>query len=164
MQFAAAAVMAVGSIAAGRAQKAAYNAQAAQAKIRGKMQAIKYKQQAADTMARLNQTLASTVARAAVGQDPTSGSALSLQNYALREGASEIGTSKDNAILSVENANYQADIYRRAGNAAMTSAYINAAGSLAGGVAKQNQVGWPSLSMGPSSGQFAGAPAGFAPF
>ena len=116
------------------------------------------------TMARLNQTLASTVARAAVGQDPTSGSALSLQNYALREGASEIGTSKDNAILSVENANYQADIYRRAGNAAMTSAYINAAGSLAGGVAKQNQVGWPSLSMGPSSGQFAGAPAGFAPF
>ena len=157
MQFAAAAVSAYGSIYSARAQQSMYNAQAAQEKIAGRSRAIGYKQQAADALANMNQTLAAVVARAAVGGDPTSGSPLAVQKYALREGVTEYHTAKDNAVLAVENANYQANLYRQAGRTAMVSGYINAAGSLAMGAAQQNQVGWPKWT---SSQQVAPAMGG----
>lgn len=143
MQLASAAFSAVGSIVQARQQKAMYDAQAAQARIAGRMKATEYKMQAAAALQNLNETLAATVARGAVGQDPLSGSAMSLQNYAFREGISETAQAKDNAVMAVENANYQASIYRQAGKNAMTVGYINAAGAMAGGYAKQNEVGFP---------------------
>ncbi len=153
MQFAAAAVAAAGAIYSARQQQNMYNAQAAQQKVAGRSQAIAYKQQAADALANLNETLSAITARAAVGGDPSSGSPLSLQKYALREGASEYHTAKDNAVLAVENANFQANIYRQAGKTAMVSGYISAGADVFGGVAKQNEVGWPEWSKSQQIGQ-----------
>ena len=58
---------AIGTISAGKAQQQAYNSQAAQAVIKGRSQAIAYKQQGADVLRNLNQNLAAIVARAAAG-------------------------------------------------------------------------------------------------
>ena len=143
MQLAAAAVSAVGAMYAAKQQKAMYDAQAAQQKIQGRIKATEYKQQAAAALQNLNENLSTTIARGALGMDPLSGSALAMQKYAMREGISETAQAKDNAILAVENANYQANIYRQAGQMTMTAGLINATGTLAGGYAKQSEVGFP---------------------
>ncbi len=67
VQLALAAVSAGAQISAGRAQRKAYNAQAEQAKIQGRSQAIAYKQQGAMVLRNLNESLASTIALAGAG-------------------------------------------------------------------------------------------------
>lgn len=117
------------SIKAAQSQKAMYNAQAAQERLKGKSKATEYKMQAARVLRNLNENLATTVARAAVGVDPLSGSALSLQEYARREAGGEYAQSKDNAILALSNADVQAGIYKQAGQQAMYTGYANALGT-----------------------------------
>jgi hypothetical protein len=105
---------------AGAAQQQQYNAQAAQAQMQGRSQAIAYRQQGADVLRSLNETLAATIAIAGAGNiDPTSGSARVLQEYARAEASSEFGTAQENAILATAGATAQAGIYRQAGSSAM---------------------------------------------
>jgi hypothetical protein len=135
VQMALAAVSAAGSISAGRTQQRMYNAQAEQAKIQGRSQAISYKQQGAMVLRNLNETLASTIALAGAGNvDPTSGSARVMQEFARAEAFAEYGTALDNAVLAKEGAAAQAQIYRMGGRAAALTGFINAAGSLGQGI------------------------------
>lgn len=137
MQMALAAVSAAGSISAGRTQQRMYNAQAEQAKIQGRSQAIAYKQQGAAVLRNLNETLASTIALAGAGNiDPTSGSARVMQDFARAEAFAEYGTALDNAVLAREGAATQAQIFRAAGRAAFTTGVINAAGTLGEGLSR----------------------------
>lgn len=129
------AVSAAGQISAGRTQQRMYNAQAEQAKIQGRSQAIAYKQQGAMVLRNLNETLASTIAMAGAGNvDPTSGSARVLQDFARAEAYAEYGTSLDNAVLAKEGAAAQAQIFRMAGRAAFQTGIINATGALGQGI------------------------------
>lgn len=129
------AVSAAGSIAAGQAQRRAYNAQAEQARIQGRSQAIAYKQQGAAVLRNLNETLASTIAMAGAGAvDPTSGSARVLQDFARAEAYAEYGTALDNAVLAREGAAAQAEVYRMAGRAAFQTGVFNAIGALGQGI------------------------------
>ena len=129
------AVSAAGSIAAGQSQRRAYNAQAEQARIQGRSQAIAYKQQGANVLRNLNETLASTIAMAGAGNvDPTSGSARVLQDFARAEAYAEYGTALDNAVLAREGAAAQAQIYRMAGRAAFQTGVVNAIGALGQGI------------------------------
>ena len=129
------AVSAAGSISAGRTQQRMYNAQAEQARIQGRSQAIAYKQQGASVLRNLNETLASTIAMAGAGAvDPTSGSARVLQDFARAEAYAEYGTALDNAVLAREGAATQAQIFRSAGRAAFQTGIINAAGALGQGI------------------------------
>lgn len=138
VQVALGVVSALGSLSAGRAQQQAYNAQAEQAKIQGRSQAIQYKQQGAMVLRNLNETLASTIAMAgAGGVDPTSGSARVLQDFARAEAYAEYGTALDNAVLAKEGAAAQAQIFRMAGRAAYQTSIINAAGALGQGIQRQ---------------------------
>lgn len=144
-QIAMALISGVGQLAAGAAQQQMYNEQAAQAKLQGRSQAIAYRQQGADVLRNLNETLAATVAAAAAGGvDPTSGSAAALQGYARAEAYREYGTSLDNAELAKAGAAAQARIYQQAGRAAMTSAFFNFAGTMFSGIQRQ-------LSLSPGS-------------
>lgn len=128
-------VSAAGQISAGQTQRQMYNAQAEQAKIQGRSQAISYKQQGAMVLRNLNETLASTVAMAGAGNvDPTSGSARVLQDFARAEAYAEYGTALDNAVLAREGAAAQAQVYRMAGRAAFQTGIINAAGALGQGI------------------------------
>ncbi len=138
MQIALAAVSAGASIYSGVMQQRAYNAQAEQAKIQGRSQAIAYKQQGAMVLRNLNETLASTIALAGAGNvDPTSGSARVMQEFARAEAYAEYGTSLDNAVLAKEGAAAQAQIYRMGGRAAFLTGIVNAAGSLGQGIQRQ---------------------------
>lgn len=138
VQLALAAVSAGASIYSGVMQQRAYNAQAEQAKIQGRSQAIAYKQQGAMVLRNLNESLASTIALAGAGNvDPTSGSARVMQEFARAEAYAEYGTSLDNAILAKEGAAAQAQIYRMGGRAAFLTGVVNAAGTLGQGIQRQ---------------------------
>jgi hypothetical protein len=137
MQIALAAFSAIGTMAAAKQQQAMYNEQAAQAKIQGRTQAIQYKQQGADVLRNMNETLAMTTARAGQFGDPTLGSALALQKFALSEGYGEYGTSIDNSELALAGAAAQASIYRQAGRTARMTGYVQAAGTMGEGINRQ---------------------------
>lgn len=131
------AVSAAGQISAGRTQQRMYNAQAEQAKIQGRSQAIAYKQQGAAVLRNLNETLASTIALAGAGNiDPTSGSARVMQEFARAEAYAEYGTALDNAVLAKEGAAAQAQVFRMAGRAAYQTGVINAVGALGQGITR----------------------------
>ena len=138
MQVALGAVSAIGQMRAARSQQQMYNAQAEQAKIQGRSQAIAYKQQGAMVLRNLNETLASTIALAGAGNiDPTSGSARVMQDFARAEAYAEYGTALDNAVLAKEGAAAQAQVFRMAGRAAYQTGVINAVGALGQGIQRQ---------------------------
>ena len=138
MQVALGAVSAIGQMRAARSQQQMYNAQAEQAKIQGRSQAIAYKQQGAVVLRNLNETLASTIALAGAGNiDPTSGSARVMQDFARAEAYAEYGTALDNAVLAKEGAAAQAQVFRMAGRAAYQTGVINAVGALGQGIQRQ---------------------------
>ena len=134
-------ISAVGTLAAGAAQKRQYEQQAAQADLRGRSEALAYKQQGVAALRNLNETLAAIVSRSASGGvDPTSGSALTLQRFALAEGAREKSISQDNQALALGQASMQAGIYRSAGRTAQLNSYVSAAGTIGSGAYRYGQV------------------------
>ena len=148
-QVATTALQMFGQYKKGRAEKLRYNQQAAQARLQGRSNAIAYKQQAADVLRRMNENMGTVVARAAAGGvDPLSGSAQALQNYARKEGYREHNIALDNANLALGMADYQANIYRKAGRTAMTTAYIGMATTAASSFQQSQQTGFKALSLG----------------
>ena len=140
-QLFSAGVSALGQISAGAAQKRQYQMQAEQAELRGRSEAIAYKRQGSDALRNLNETLAAIISRSAAGGvDPTSGSAATLQQYALSEGARESQIAQDNAIMALGQASTQAGIYQSAGRAAQLSSYVSAAGTLGQGAYRYGQL------------------------
>ena len=115
----------------GRAQQRGYEQQAQQAELKGRSEAIAYKQQGAEALQNLNETLAAIIARAgAGGVDPTSGSAATVQMFAMSEGSTEAQTAKDNAALALGEGYTQGGIYRSAGATAKKTADVSAAVSV----------------------------------
>jgi len=140
-QLFSAGVSALGQISAGAAQKRQYQMQAEQAELRGRSEAIAYKQQGADALRNLNETLAAIISRSAAGGvDPTSGSAATMQMFAVSEGAREKQIAQDNAIMALGQASTQAGIYQSAGRAAQLSSYVSAAGTLGQGAYRYGQL------------------------
>ena len=134
-------ISAVGTLAAGAAQKRQYGLQAEQADLRGRSEAIAYKQQGANALRNLNETLAAIISRAgAGGVDPGSGSALTLQRFALAEGAREKSIAQDNEALALCQSSMQAGIYRSAGRSAQLNSYVSAAGTIGSGAYRYGQV------------------------
>ena len=115
----------------GAAQQASYERQAEQAELRGRSEAIAYKQKGSEALKRLNETLAAIVARAgAGGVDPTSGSAVTVQQFAMGEGIEEFNIAADNAALALSEGYTQGGIYRSAGSTAKKTADVAALGSV----------------------------------
>ena len=130
LMMASSAISAIGQIQAGAAQRRMYEQQAAQAKLRGRAEAIAYKQKGADALRNLNETLSTIIARTAAGfGDPTSGSAATLQRFAMGEGVREFNIAADNAAMALGQASEQAGIYKQAGQAAQLNSYVQAAGT-----------------------------------
>lgn len=138
-QMAMAGFSAFQQIRAGQAEKAMYNAKAAEAVIQGKAKALEAKRKGVAVLQNLNETLATTAARATTGGGVVN--TLSLTNYAMKTGVSEYYTTKDNATIAVAQADFQAGIYKTAGKQAMLNAYASAAGTLGQGHSNQMQAG-----------------------
>jgi hypothetical protein len=135
LMLASTAVSAMGKIQAGQAKAAEYDAQASQAELKGRSEAIAYKQMGADVLRNLNENLAAIIARAgAGGVDPTSGSARTTALYAQAEGIRELNITRDNALLAEGQAATQANQYRLAGQNAKRAAMWNALGTVSTGI------------------------------
>lgn len=140
-QLALAGASAVGQLAAGAAQRRQYDQQATQAELRGRSEAIAYKQKGSEALRRLNETLSAIVARAgAGGVDPTSGSAATLQRFAMGEGIREFNIAADNAVMAIGQGSAQANIYKSAGKAAQLSSYVSAASTMGSGAYRYGQL------------------------
>lgn len=141
LMLASSAVSAYGQMRAGQAQREMYEQQAAQAKLRGRAEAIAYKQKGADALRNLNETLSAIIARTAAGLgDPTSGSAATLQRFAMGEGVREFNIAADNAAMALGQASEQAGIYKQAGQAAQLNSYMQAAGTFGQAVYRYGQL------------------------
>lgn len=141
LMLASSAISAIGQMRAGQAQREMYDEQAAQARMRGRSEAIAYKQQGADVLRNLNENLAAIIARSAAGGvDPTSGSAAVMQQYAMAEGIREKNIAADNALLAEGQAATQAHQYRMAGQAAQQASFFQAVGTLGTGIYRYGQL------------------------
>lgn len=135
------AVGALAQIRQGQAMQAQMEAQAQQAEIQAKNREIEAKQRAADHLKRLNETLASTTARAAAnGIQALEGSALALTNYAIAEGGREYQLSMDNATIAKSMGDYQSKVYKSAGKSAMQQGILGAGLSLGQGYLTYGQL------------------------
>jgi len=131
LAIAAAVIGAIGQYQQGRAQEKIYQAQAQQEEIKGRTEAIRARAEGVKTLDSIRRTMSTINARGAAGAiDPMSGSAGSLQTYALREGYTEFDISQENAKLAAASAGFQANIYRASGAAAKQAGMYNAIGSL----------------------------------
>ena len=140
-QLALAGVSAAGTVMSGMAQQQQYKMQAEQAELRGRSEAIAYKQKGADALRNLNETLAAIISRSASGGvDPTSGSAATLQQYAMGEGIREFNIAADNASMALGQASAQAGIYKSAGQSAMLSSLVSAGGAVGQGAYRYGQL------------------------
>jgi len=132
---------AAGTVMSGMAQQQQYKMQAEQAQLRGRSEAIAYKQKGADALRNLNETLAAIISRSASGGvDPTSGSAATLQQYAMGEGIREFNIAADNASMALGQASAQAGIYKSAGQSAMLSSLVSAGGAVGQGAYRYGQL------------------------
>lgn len=125
------AVSAMGQISAGRAERERYQKEADLADLRGRTEALAYKDKGNEILSNLNNTLAAIIARSAAGGvDPTSGSAAVVAAASTADGITEANIAADNAILAVNQASEQADIYRKAGDTAYKTSLIQAVGTI----------------------------------
>lgn len=130
----------------GRAE--AYDGRAAVAQMQGRQRALQQRQQGVEALRRLNESLATVLAKGAAGSvDVLSGSALSLMNQNTKEGATEYNMSLDNADVELSMADYQASQYRQAGDIAMVSGVFEAAGTIGSGMYRDSQLGMPALNV-----------------
>jgi len=141
LMFASTAMSAMGQMQTGRAREQEYDAKAAQEEMRGRSEALAYRQQGADVLRNLNENLAAIIARAgAGGVDPTSGSAAVMQVYAMSEGLREKNIAADNSILAEGQAATQAYQYRLAGDNARRAANMQAFGTITTGLFRMGSL------------------------
>jgi hypothetical protein len=136
---------AYGKIQAGRGQQKAFAAQAqqaamqaTQARVQARSEALKFRRQGVEVLDRIVRNNATINARAGAGGiDPFSGSAKSLQQFALAKGGLEFFTAEDNEAITTlmgeqraKQFMHQAEALTMQGNQAMKSAKIGALVSL----------------------------------
>jgi len=129
------AISAIGQAQAGRQQQAMYDAQAADALMKGRSEAIAYKQQGANVLRNLNENLAAIIARTSAGNvDATSGSSATTALFGQAEAAREYHQAQDNAVMAEGHAASQAHQYSMAGRSARDTGRINALGTISSGL------------------------------
>ena len=125
------AASAYSTIQAGKAEAYMLEAEANQANLQGRVQAIQYEQEANASLGQLERVMAANTARAAAGNmNPlASGSSQDLiGRLNMREGVNEFTIARDNATMAKKMAEYQAGSLRTAASnvkkAARTQAFI----------------------------------------
>lgn len=125
----------------GKAEERMYDAKSAEAVMKGRSEAIAYKQQGANVLTRLNENFAAIIARSSAGGVlATSGSAVTTARFGEAEAAQEYFTTIDNAKLAKSQAQVQADQYTMAGDEAKKSSRIAAVSTLATGAFTYGQL------------------------
>ena len=128
---------------AAKAQAYQYQAQAAQAELQGRWQAVEYQQEANNSLEQLERVMAANTARAAAGNmDPlTSGSSQDLiSRLNMREGVNEFTIARDNATIAKKMSEYQAGQLRTAATNTVKAARAQAFITIGKGIGSAGQV------------------------
>lgn len=154
-------LQAVSSIQQGKYQKAMYNIQAKQAELQGRQNALNYSKQALNVLEDQRRMASTLVARSAAGGiDPFSGSPMTVDQYNAFKAGQEYNLGLENADLAIAGGLAQSQSLQAAGKQAMKSAYMNAAISVAQGVASYNMLSTPGTTGGMSASNQAWAAKG----
>ena len=127
-----------------QAQAQQLEAQAKQTELQGRVNAVAYKRQGNEVLRRMNQVLASNVARgAARGLNPFgSAGVVEMSNmYNRRLGVSEFQIARDNATMAKEMAKYQAGQQLTAAKTIKILAPFQMMGKIATGYMTASQIG-----------------------
>lgn len=129
--------------------KRAYNAQARQAELEGRVEAVREKERGIQVLANTRKALASVSAIASAGGlEPTIGTPQDIGTFnVLNPGINDFITSKDNEASAIASASAKARDLRYAGKSAMTGALISAGTSLATASTNLSGIGGPSPLM-----------------
>lgn len=112
---------------AARSQARGLAAQATQARVEARSEALKYKQQAVAVLDNILQTQATINARAGAGGiDPFSGSAMALTKLAQARGADEYYMSLEGGTIALAGGEAQAQQYLAQGRAGIRAATMGA--------------------------------------
>jgi hypothetical protein len=134
LMIATTAISAYGKYRAGRAEQQMYDAKASEALMKGRSEAIGYKQMGADVLRNLNESMAAIIARSSAGGgDAASGSAATVATFSQADAAREYHTATDNAVMAQGQAQVQADQYTMAGREAKRTGTIGAISTLGTG-------------------------------
>lgn len=153
------AVQIVGTVLSAKAQmdaakqrKRQYEAQAAAARLKGRRDALAYRQKAVEKLRQTRETMASITARSAAGtMDPFSGTSLSLTNYVAGVGYDDLNVLRENAEMSINAGIIQQQQYLTAGDEAMRQGRLGAMATLAVGFGTAMKTGTPAAANTPSS-------------
>ena len=133
---------------AGRAERFRLDAEARQAELQGRTEALEYKRQGVTALENLEKVLAANSARAAAGNmDPlaTGSSTDLIAKLNMREGVNDFTILRSNADIAEKMSKYQAGMLRTAGSNVMKAARTQAFITVASG-------GQKASSIKPSSG------------
>ena len=132
-----------------RSQARGLAAQATMARIQGKQEALKYREQGLSVLDNILQTQAAINARAAAGGiDPFSGSALALTRYAEGRGAREVFTIRDNQIIAERGGEMQAAEYMKQARSTMQAGMIKGITSFGTTAYNVGLIGGPTSTLG----------------
>ncbi|MDB2638709.1 hypothetical protein N9Y91_06855 [Alphaproteobacteria bacterium] len=132
-----------GAILSGDSKKTMYNRKAADARLSGRITAINLQMKGAQILSKVNSIMSTSLARSQVGGGATNITA--VQTGSLKYGVRDYSTVKDNIDIQLGRAESQAQDYQYAGEIAVRDSYIQAMGAVAGGHARQSELGYPSF-------------------
>lgn len=127
----------------GQAEQVRLNAEARQAELQGRVDALEYKRQGNESLRNLEKVLAANTARSAAGNvDPfASGESRDLiARLNMRDGVNEFSIARDNATIANKMAQFQAAQYRSAGKAAKQTGYLSALTTIGSSVVTAGQI------------------------
>ena len=148
-QYLAVASAVVSGIAGYRANQAKADqlkAEAKQAEIQGRADAVEYKRQSVEVMRRMNAVISANIARAgARGLNPYASGGVTelINNYNRRYALKDVISLRQNAKMAKGMAQYQAGRYRASANTVMKLAPLQMFATIGMGVAQAQQMGGP---------------------
>lgn len=142
-QIVAGVVGAFGAILGGQSKQTQYNRKAADARLAGRITAMNLQMKGAQILSKVNSIMSTSLARSQVGGGATNITA--VQTGSLKYGVRDYSTVKDNIDIQLGRAEGQAQDYIYAGEVAVANSYMEAMASVAGGHARQSQLGYPEF-------------------
>ena len=124
-------------------------AEAKQAEIQGRADAVEYKRQSVEVMRRMNAVISANIARAgARGLNPYASGGVTelINNYNRRYALKDVIALRQNAKMAKGMAQYQAGQYRASANTVMKLAPLQMFSTIGMGVAQAQQIGGPESS------------------
>jgi len=127
---------------AGAAAARGYAQQATMQRMQAKTDELRYREQGVAVLDNILRTQASITARAAAGGiDPFSGSAKSLNQYAMAKGAQELYTARESGIIALRTGDMRAKVSLSQAKSAKMVALAGAASTIGSYAAGQEKLG-----------------------